>query len=233
MHGAVLPRPGYAACTQWNRAIGCLSSPATQYMWAKQFVQCTPHTRTAKPSRASHKSAAGRTAIGVIEQPEPDDFPPESLANFSSGKPRRASRRAQRSGLASLIAAAEMLAYGVNSFLKSLLQLLQLYIVVVLLIETPAELFCPGGQIPMPARYLSIVYMAFFGLGSVLRMLIHGELAPRTQDAQVQTFSGKLSLVAFVCLIVAGQSCTSPASICQLGQHAVYLLTLFCFGQIC
>ena len=144
---------------------------------------------TYRPARrkAWSRVEARRTAVGTLEQPEPEDFPPESLLNFTTGRARRAIAKSA----------------PVNS-IRPYLQLLQLAVVLALLILVPAQLFCH--KIPPRVWVLAAVYTAFFGFGSLQRMLAHGNLSPRKQDAQVQTQRGKRSLIGFVVAVVAGGS---------------------------
>lgn len=152
-------------------------------------VQCRVGGHVAcERTQARHTSSrlqARRTAVGTLEQPEPEDFPPEYLLNCTSSQARRASVKAQ----------------PVRS-IRPFLQVVQLSAVLVLLILTPAKLFCH--TIPGRAWVLTVVYMAFFGSGTLQRMLLHGELTPRKQDAQVQTQYGRVLLISFVVAIVAG-----------------------------
>lgn len=162
-----------------------------------------PTLNTRQRRRLNPLSKAGRTAVGLAEEPESDDFPPQSLTNFASGTPRRTSRTAEKPIVQKL---QEQFKKGAANFVKPWkhsLQFLQLCAVVTLLIEVPAALahVPSGGRV----QQLTLLYLAFFGLGSVVRLWVHGKLAPRRQDAQVQTRKGVLSLIMFILLIVAGQ----------------------------
>ena len=161
----------------------------------------TPNTRQRR--RLHPLPKAGRTAVGLAEEPEPEDFPPQSLTNFASGTPRRTSRTAEKPIVQKLQERIQKEAAGLVKTWKPSLQLLQLVAVVTLLIEVPAALshVPSGGRV----QQLTLLYLAFFGLGSVIRLWVHGKLTPRRQDAQVQTRSGVLSLIMFIILIVAGQ----------------------------
>lgn len=208
MRAEMLPKSqqNLSACT--SRHSPCCKSacaPRVFCSWIKQSrLPRTPATRVPQRSRLRHHLLATRTAVGVSERPEPDDFPPEALTNLNSGKARRTSSAAKKP--TKLQQLADWFKQALSRDLTSLkdgLQLLQLCVLVSLLFVTPAYLFC--GKIPQQADHLGLVYLAFFGFGSVRRIWIHGKLTSRRQDAQVQTPSGKLSLVVFVLMIVAGQ----------------------------
>lgn len=184
----------------WAGHLPCLSLRTNQ---SASGVPNSHTSRTAKISRTSQECAAGRTAIGVVEQPEPEDFPPEVLTTFLSGKPRRVSRNPQKRTIKQYISGELHRATEETvSFMKFALQLSQLYAMYGVLFEMPASLFCPGGTVPMPAQCISLVYFAFF---AVPRLWMRGKLLPQTHN------TGMLPLIAFIFLVVAGQPFTLMA----------------------
>ena len=216
MLAETLPKPHYilSSCTS-RHSLYCKSACAPRGLcsWTKQPLTGLPSTPAARVSQRSRLVLATRTAVGVSEEPEPDDFPPEALTNFNSGKARRTSSAAKKPTKLQLASPSQIndwlkqgFSYELKTFkdsVKASFQLLQLFVLVSLLIIVPAVQLC--GNIPQQADHLGILYLLFFGFGSVRRLLMYGKLAPRKQDAQVQKSSGKLSLVVFILMIVAGQ----------------------------
>lgn len=84
-----------------------------------------------------------------------------------------------------------------GAVLQVVAQLLQLCVATAALILWPAALV-PGG-LHLPRIWaLWGVYVAFFSLGSVARILRHGPLSPRSKDAQTRTWQGTAALVVFI-----------------------------------
>ncbi|KAG2425352.1 hypothetical protein HXX76_013766 [Chlamydomonas incerta] len=87
------------------------------------------------------------------------------------------------------------------SFLKSMLQVVQLLVVLSLLLLFPAAMH-DGGLSAMARPWTTFAfYLAFFGLGTVARMVKHGSLAPRSADKQVASWAGRLAFAAFVVVV--------------------------------
>ncbi|KAL4440357.1 hypothetical protein ABPG75_003358 [Micractinium tetrahymenae] len=82
--------------------------------------------------------------------------------------------------------------------LRAVGQLAGLAVAVLLLIALPAHLRGRLAQRPAQAAAACLLYLAFFGGGTVLlRTLRHGRLAPRKSDAQRARGSSRLALLLF------------------------------------
>lgn len=141
---------------------------------------------SAKPRQRPHALvAAQRTALATDDAHDPEDFPFQSLTNFSSGQARRAAPKLPPARKVSL-------------------SLLQLSTVIALLIIGPAWVFC---QCITPRVWAAAaVYCVFFGFGGIRRTLKYGKLSSRKQDAQVSTWQGRWAIATFVLLVIAGQN---------------------------
>lgn len=128
--------------------------------------------------------AAQRTAMATDDVPDGEDFPPQSLTNFSTSHARRAVARSHPTR-------------------ELYLSLLQLTAVIVLLIICPAGLFCK--HISPRVWAAATIYYVFFGFGGLRRTLKYGKLSSRKQDAQVHTQQGTWAIATFVVLVVAGE----------------------------
>jgi hypothetical protein len=83
------------------------------------------------------------------------------------------------------------------SALQLLRQMLQLAVVCALLLLFPAWTHAGGLSVARVWQaYLS--YLAFFGVGSVSRMVRFGGLAPRSNDKQVVSYKSSVALAAFI-----------------------------------
>ncbi|PNH04042.1 hypothetical protein TSOC_009851 [Tetrabaena socialis] len=79
-------------------------------------------------------------------------------------------------------------------------QVAQLAVVLSLLLLLPAGVHDGGLTLTRPFTTLA-AYFAFFGLGSVARMVRHGPLAPRAADRQVASWRDRLAFAAFVVVL--------------------------------
>ena len=139
----------------------------------------------AKPRQRPHAVVAAQlTALATDDADGPEDFPIQSLTNFSSGQARRAAPKVPPAKLS--------------------LSLLQLGTVIALLIIGPAWLFCKC--ITPRVWAAAAIYCVFFGFGGIRRTLKYGKLSSRKQDAQVSTWQGRWAIATFALLVIAGQN---------------------------
>ncbi|EFJ50528.1 hypothetical protein VOLCADRAFT_103977 [Volvox carteri f. nagariensis] len=85
-------------------------------------------------------------------------------------------------------------------FLKGVLQAVQLVLVLTLLLLLPAALHDGGLSLAKPFTTFG-AYLCFFGFGTLARVVRYGNLAPRKQDQQVATWTGRLAFAAFVVVV--------------------------------
>ncbi len=81
-----------------------------------------------------------------------------------------------------------------------MLQLLQLTLVVAALIIWPAALV-PDGLGTARIYLLFAAYWLFFASGTLIRLLAHGQLAPRSKDKQSSSWASRLAWLLFVIMI--------------------------------
>lgn len=173
---------------------------------ATSTSQLNVHACTAKATAAAGPNqtrarrrvlllAAQRTAMATDDVPDGEDFPPQSLTNFSTGHARRAVAKS-------------------HPIRDLYLSLLQLTAVIVLLIICPAWLFCK--HIYPRVWAAATIYYVFFGFGGVRRTLKYGKLSSRKQDAQVHTRQGTWAIATFIVLVVAGEA---DMQSCLLAAH--------------
>ncbi|PNW88897.1 hypothetical protein CHLRE_01g049750v5 [Chlamydomonas reinhardtii] len=87
------------------------------------------------------------------------------------------------------------------AFIKGMLQVVQLLVVLSLLLLFPAAMH-DGGLSAVARPWTTFAfYLAFFGLGTIARMVKHGRLVPRSADKQVASWAGRLAFVAFVVVV--------------------------------
>ncbi|KXZ55030.1 hypothetical protein GPECTOR_3g191 [Gonium pectorale] len=136
-------------------------------------------------------------------KPPPGDPPLWWVEKFEAKRKEEARRKAEDPSFTTTlerVSRAGSDAQGGNPalrFLSAVLQVVQLLVVLSLLLLLPAVLHDGGLALSKPWSAFA-AYLAFFGLGSVARVVGHGRLAPRKSDRQVSTWGGRLAFAAFV-----------------------------------
>ncbi|GLC43550.1 hypothetical protein PLESTM_001485400 [Pleodorina starrii] len=113
-------------------------------------------------------------------------------------------------------------------FLKGALQVVQLLAVLSLLLLVPAALHDGGLSLAKPFTTFA-AYLCFFGLGTVVRVVKYGRLAPRQKDRQVATWGGRLAFAAFVVAVplLHGAAMYRYAGLALYTKYLSYGTTLY------
>ncbi|GFR48264.1 hypothetical protein Agub_g10129 [Astrephomene gubernaculifera] len=166
---------------------------------------------TAKPSQPGLPSPSGSSSpapnddnFARVWKPPPGEPPLWWVEKFEARRKAEAERKAEDPAyMTTQERVAPAAASGGNPVLRffaTVLQFLQLLLVLGLLLLLPAAMHDGGLSLAKPYTTFA-AYLLFFGAGSVFRVVRHGKLTPRKQDRQVASWAGRLAFAAFVLVV--------------------------------
>ncbi|KAG2493985.1 hypothetical protein HYH03_007912 [Edaphochlamys debaryana] len=154
-------------------------------------------------SPVSAASAAADDGFARAWKPPPGEKPLWWVEKFEARRKEEAARKASDPSFVTTLERVTTESAGPNpavQFLKGVAQVIQLVVVLALLLLLPAVVHDGGLGLHRPLVTFA-AYFAFFGLGSVLRMLRYGSLTPRSKDRQVASWKDRLAFLGFVTLV--------------------------------